>query len=133
LIVKTGSGKVRAWLFMLLPGITIAGSFVVLGRFGLAIGIVCGYVLWIGSIGVLGVCTREIIVPITRRRRLFFVLIHVAKYALIALVVYAVVKHPEISVTGLAIGYTAGMAGFIAAQSTDSGADVEENDAASVS
>ena len=119
--METGSRKVRAWIFMLLPGMIIAGSFVALGRFDLAAGIACGCVLWVVSIGVLGLCTREITLPAKTRRRVLFILIHVAKYALIALALYAVVKHPQISLIGFAIGYTVGMAGYIAAQFADLG------------
>ncbi len=131
--MKTGSRKVRAWLLMLLPGIIIAGSFAVLGQFDLAAGIACGCALWVASSSVLGLCTREITLPTSTWRRVLFVLIHVAKYALIALALYTVVRHSQTSLLGLAIGYTIGMAGYIAAQFADSRADAQDNDAASVS
>lgn len=117
---------------MLLPGMTIAGCFAALGRFDLAAGIACGCVLWAVSIGVLGLCTRQITVPTRGRRRVLFVLVHVAKYALIALALYAVVKHPQISLIGLAIGYTVGMAGFIAAQFADLGTHSKSDAAAPI-
>jgi len=130
--MKTGSRKVRVWILMLLPGVTIAGSFVALGRLDLAAGIACGCVLWAASIGVLGVCTREMTTRGTSTRKVVFILVHVAKYALIALAVYAAIKHPQISLVGLAIGYTVGMAGYIAAQFADLGTHSESDGAAPI-
>ena len=117
---------------MLLPGMTIAGCFAALGRLDLAVGIACGSGLWVASSSVLGLCTHEITLPRTTRRRVLFILIHVAKYGLIALVLYAVVRHPQISLIGLTIGYTVGLAGYIAAEFADAGTHSDSDGATPV-
>jgi len=107
--------KPRSSLLAVLPGRLIAGFFACIGRLAVAAGLVCGVLLWAFGAWLLVVCTREVIGTRGGRRRLLFVLLHVAKYGLIGAAIYGAVKCPQIDVVGLAGGYTIGLAGFVAA------------------
>ncbi len=115
--------KPRSWLLVVLPGILIAGFFAGIGRLAVAAGVLCGVLLWAFGVWLLVVCTMEVTATPGGRRRLVFVLLHVAKYGLLGAAIYGAVKCPQIDVVGLAGGYTIGLAGFIAANLTASERD----------
>jgi len=107
--------KPRSWLLAVVPGIIIAGFFAGIGRWAVAAGLLCGVLLWVFGAGLLAVCTSEVTGTGGRRRRLIFLLVHVAKYGLIGAVIFGAVKWPQLDIVGLAGGYTLGLAGFIVA------------------
>jgi len=91
----------------------VAGLFVGIGRFGLAVGFAGGVVLWLLSSRVLTLVTGRIMTARTARQRAIPIVAHLAKYAAICALVWCAARYPQIDLVGLAGGYTLGLAGFI--------------------
>ena len=116
MIAKSAIRIYRPWLIALAPGIVIAVIVWSIGQRDFGIGILCGVMLTVASQAILSFCVSGITSPGNWKRIVALVGVHLAKYLLIAVAIYAAVHHPQVDSIVMFAGIALGVVGFLVSQ-----------------